>query len=171
VRRARALVRPGGLVLVSVPNFGSWQRRRFGSRWYHLDLPRHRTHFSPAGLKATLEAVAEAFQFRRLVAVVAVMGDKDVTGMLELLEPAVDELVVTQNASVRGLPVDELAAVATPVFGPDRVTVETRLDDAIEAAVRLAEETGDDILGGTGVLITGSVVTVGEARTLLGGSS
>jgi dihydrofolate synthase/folylpolyglutamate synthase len=124
---------------------------------------------NPAGLTATLEAVAEAFQFRRLVAVVAVMGDKDVTGMLELLEPAVDELVVTQNASVRGLAVDELAAVAVPIFGADRVTVEARLDDAIEAAVRLAEDTGDDILSGTGVLVTGSVVTVGEARTLLGG--
>jgi dihydrofolate synthase/folylpolyglutamate synthase len=54
------------------------------------------------------------------------------------------------------------------VFGPDRVSVEPRLDDAIETAVRLAEETGDDILSGTGVLVTGSVVTAGEARTLLG---
>ena len=126
---------------------------------------------NPAGLTASLEAVAEAFQFRRIVAVVAVMADKDVAGMLELLEPAVDELVVTQNASVRGLPADELAAAAVPIFGPDRVTVEPRLDDALEAAVRLAEETGDDVLAGTGVLVTGSVVTVGEARTLLGGSA
>jgi len=124
---------------------------------------------NPAGLKATLEAVAEAFQFRRLVGVVAVMGDKDVAGMLELLEPAVDELVVTQNASSRGLSADELAGVAVPIFGADRVTVEARLDDAVEAAVRLAEDTGDDILSGAGVLVTGSVVTVGEARTLLGG--
>ncbi|HVU92109.1 MAG TPA: folylpolyglutamate synthase/dihydrofolate synthase family protein [Jatrophihabitans sp.] len=126
---------------------------------------------NPAGLKATLEAVAEAFQFRRLVAVVAVLADKDATGMLELLEPAVDELVITQNASVRGRSADELAAVAVPLFGADRVTVEPRLDDALEAAVRLAEDTGDDILSGTGVLVTGSVVTVGEARTLLGGPS
>ncbi len=50
------------------------------------------------------------------------------------------------------------------------MSVEPRLDDAIEAAVRLAEDTGDDVLAGIGVLITGSVVTVGEARTLLGGS-
>jgi len=126
---------------------------------------------NPAGLTATLDAVGEAFQFRRLVAVVAVMGDKDVDGMLGLLEPAVDELVVTENGSSRGLSADELAAVAVPIFGPDRVTVEARLDDAIEAAVRLAEDTGDDILSGTGVLVTGSVVTVGEARTLLGGAT
>jgi len=126
---------------------------------------------NPAGLRATLEAVAEAFQFRRLVAVMAVMGDKDVDGMLELLEPAVDELVVTENGSARGLTADELAALAVPLFGSDRVTVEPRLDDAIEAAVRLAEDTGDEVLSGTGVLVTGSVVTVGEARTLLGGAT
>ncbi|HKC28932.1 MAG TPA: folylpolyglutamate synthase/dihydrofolate synthase family protein [Jatrophihabitans sp.] len=126
---------------------------------------------NPAGLTASLQAVAEAFQFRRLVAVFAVMADKDVTGMLELLEPAVDELVVTQNSSDRGLPADQLAAAAVPIFGTDRVTVEARLDDAIETAVRLAEDTGDDVLAGTGVIVTGSVVTVGEARILLGGEA
>jgi dihydrofolate synthase/folylpolyglutamate synthase len=126
---------------------------------------------NPAGMRATLDAVAEAFQFRRLVGVVAVMGDKDATGMLELLEPALDELVVSQNASARGMAADDLAATAVPLFGAERVTVEPRLDDALEAAVRLAEDTGDDILSGTGVLVTGSVVTVGEARTLLGGAS
>ena len=126
---------------------------------------------NPAGMKAMLEAVAEAFQFRRLVAVLAVLADKDATGMLDLLESAVDELVVTQNSAERRLPADDLAAVAVPIFGADRVTVEPRLDDAIEAAVRLAEDTGDDVLAGAGVLVTGSVVTVGEARTLLGGAS
>jgi dihydrofolate synthase/folylpolyglutamate synthase len=91
-----------------------------------------------------------------------------VRGMLEMLEPLADELVVTQNGSIRALDVDALAAAAVEVFGPDRVTVEPRLDDAIETAVRLAEQTDDDILSGTGVLVTGSVVTAGEARTLLG---
>jgi dihydrofolate synthase/folylpolyglutamate synthase len=124
---------------------------------------------NPAGMTASLTAIAEAFQFRRLVAVVGVMADKDVTGMLELLEPAIDELVATQNSAERGLSADELAAAAVPIFGPERVTVEARLDDALEAGVRLAEDTGDDVLAGTGVLVTGSVVTVGEARTLLGG--
>ena len=53
------------------------------------------------------------------------------------------------------------------MFGAERVVVEPRLDDAIEAAVQLAEE-GEDQLGGSGVLVTGSVSTAGEARTLLG---
>ncbi len=78
-----------------------------------------------------------------------------------------DEIVVTENSSPRRLPADDLAALAVAVFGAERVVVEPRLDDAIEAAVQLAEE-GEDQLGGAGVLVTGSVVTAGEARTLLG---
>ena len=66
------------------------------------------------------------------------------------------------------MPADELAAIAVEVFGADRVEVTPRLDDAIDAAIALAEEEGD--LGGAGVLVTGSIITVGEARTLLGGS-
>jgi SAM-dependent methyltransferase len=52
--KVRAAVRRGGFVLITVPNFGSWQRRRFGNRWYHLDLPRHRVHFTAKGLEAAL---------------------------------------------------------------------------------------------------------------------
>jgi dihydrofolate synthase/folylpolyglutamate synthase len=125
---------------------------------------------NPHGVSASVAAIGEAFDFRRLVAVVAVMSDKDVAGILERLEPVADEIVVTQNSSERAIPADELAAAAVEIFGADRVSVEPRLDDAIETAVRLAEDTGDDLLSGTGVLVIGSVVTAGEARLLLGGA-
>lgn len=52
--RSYELLAPGGLLLITLPNFGCWQRRRFGSEWFHLDLPRHRTHFTPRGLEAAL---------------------------------------------------------------------------------------------------------------------
>jgi dihydrofolate synthase / folylpolyglutamate synthase len=123
---------------------------------------------NPHGMTASVAALAEGFDFRRLVAVVAVLVDKDVAGMLEALEPAVDQIVVTENSSLRAMNADELAARAVAVFGADRVTVEGRLDDAIETAVRLAEETDDGVPAGVGVLVTGSVVTAGEARILLG---
>jgi SAM-dependent methyltransferase len=55
LERSGAALRPGGLVLISVPNFGGWQSRRFGSRWYHLDLPRHRIHFTPDAMERALE--------------------------------------------------------------------------------------------------------------------
>jgi dihydrofolate synthase/folylpolyglutamate synthase len=123
---------------------------------------------NPHGMRATVDAVGDEFDFRRLVGVVAMLGDKDAQAMLQVLEPALDEVVISQNSSLRALPADELAATAVAVFGADRVTVEPRLDDAIEAAVRLAEQSPDGVLSGSGVLITGSVVTAGEARTLLG---
>jgi dihydrofolate synthase/folylpolyglutamate synthase len=99
--------------------------------------------------------------------VVSLLGDKDAFGILELLEPAVDEIVVTRNTSPRAMDVEELAAAAEEVFGPDRVHVERDMPDAIETAVQLAEADPDGELSGVGVLITGSVVTVADARRLL----
>jgi SAM-dependent methyltransferase len=54
LERVRAALRPGGLVAITVPNFGNWQARRLRARWYHLDVPRHRTHFTRQGLDALL---------------------------------------------------------------------------------------------------------------------
>jgi dihydrofolate synthase/folylpolyglutamate synthase len=120
---------------------------------------------NPHGMAATVRALADAFSFTKLVGVVAVLADKDVRGMLEVLEPALSAIVVTTNASPRALPVDDLFALAVEVFGEDRVSAEDRLDDALDTAVQLAEDEVE--YGGAGVLVTGSVVTVGEARALL----
>jgi len=119
---------------------------------------------NPAGAAALAVALDEAFTFQRLVAVVSVLSDKDADGLLAALEPVVDSVVVTTNSSPRALGVDELAAIAVDVMGESRVEVAPRLDDAIEAAVTAAE--ADGAVGG-GVLVTGSIVTVGEARRLL----
>jgi SAM-dependent methyltransferase len=54
LRRVYAALRPGGKVAIMVPNWSSWQRRAFGNRWCPLDVPRHRTHFNAAGLRAAL---------------------------------------------------------------------------------------------------------------------
>jgi folylpolyglutamate synthase/dihydrofolate synthase len=125
---------------------------------------------NPAGMAATLEALTETFGFDRVIGVVAVSEDKDVAGLLEELEPVLDQIVVTSNSSPRSMPAPALAAAAREIFGEDRVIEHNRLDDAIEAAVTLADEASsgdDDVLGSTAVLITGSVVTAGDARQLL----
>nr|WP_082801771.1 cyanophycin synthetase [Herbidospora cretacea] len=119
---------------------------------------------NPGGMEATIDAMGESFGFTRLIAVLAVMADKDVETMLELLEPVVEEVVVTRNSSPRSMEAEELAERARGVFGPDRVHESDRLDDAIDVAIGLADE-GDEY--GSGVLITGSVVTAGDARILL----
>ncbi len=55
LERLHGALTPGGLVAITVPNFSNWQPRRLRSRWYHLDVPRHRTHFTPRGLQTLLE--------------------------------------------------------------------------------------------------------------------
>ncbi|MFI7272822.1 bifunctional folylpolyglutamate synthase/dihydrofolate synthase [Streptomyces sp. NPDC049879] len=121
---------------------------------------------NPAGAQAAAAAVTEAFGFSRLVGVIGTSEGKDVRGLLEAFEPVLTEVVVTGNASHRALDPDRLAAIAVEVFGEDRVQVEPRLDDALEAAIALAEEENE--YAGAGVLVTGSIITVGEARLLLG---
>jgi len=124
---------------------------------------------NPAGMAATIEALQESFRFSRLIGVVAVAADKDVAGILEDLEPVLSNIVTTTNSLARSMPAAELGAIAADIFGEDRVIVAERLDDAIEAAVALADESAgpDEIPGSSAVLITGSVVTAGDARSLL----
>jgi dihydrofolate synthase/folylpolyglutamate synthase len=125
---------------------------------------------NPHGAHALAAALDSEFGFRRVVAVVGVMADKDAAGILSELEPVVAEVVVTRNSSPRAMDADELGAVAREIFGEDRIVIEPRLDDALEAAIQLAESADDDAesLAGGGVIATGSVVTAGEVRTLFG---
>jgi dihydrofolate synthase/folylpolyglutamate synthase len=123
---------------------------------------------NPAGMAATAAAVRESFTFTHLTGVFAASGDKDVPGILAELEPLLDEIVVTRNSSDRSMEPGEVAELAAEIFGEDRVTSADRLDDAIEAAVALADEaTAEDVPGSSGVLVTGSVITAGDARRLL----
>jgi dihydrofolate synthase/folylpolyglutamate synthase len=120
---------------------------------------------NPHGARAAAAAITEAFAFTPLIGVIAVMGDKDARGILEVFEEIMNQVVITQVASTsRGMPADVLGELAREIFGASRVTVVPRLDDAIDQAVALAEE---DVVGSAGVVITGSVVAIGEARTLL----
>ena len=119
---------------------------------------------NPPGMRALRAAVSDAFTFSRLVGVVAIFADKDAAAMLEILEPALDLVVLTRNSSPRSIPPDELAAVAVEYFGQERVYSAAHLPDALDVAVGLSDEVG---MGGA-VLVTGSVVSAADARLLLG---
>jgi len=116
---------------------------------------------NPAGMAATVAAVRELPSVDRLVVVLAVLDGKDVDGMLRALVGSPVEVIVTENSSPRRMPAAVLATRAAEVLGADRVTVEPGLPQAIRAALRRA---GD---AGTAVLVTGSVVTAGEAGALV----
>ena len=141
---------------------------------------------NPAGMATTTAALAESFGPADVIAVLAVSADKDVAGILDILEPTAAAVVATSNSSQRSMGPPELARIARQAFGPDRVHIAERLDDAIDIAVGLADDATAQIGGplaglltgagtpgqaaaGTVVLITGSVVTAGDARLLLTG--
>ncbi|SDT17588.1 bifunctional folylpolyglutamate synthase/dihydrofolate synthase [Microlunatus soli] len=123
---------------------------------------------NPHGARATAAAIGESFDFTPLVGVLAIMKDKDAEGVLRAYADLFSSVITTQVASTdRGLPADDLAELAAGIFGADRVRAVPRMDDAIEAAIAEAEADGATT---PGVVITGSVIAVGEARTLLVGA-
>jgi dihydrofolate synthase / folylpolyglutamate synthase len=119
---------------------------------------------NPASARALAMAIRDEFSFSALTGIVGVLQDKDAAGILRALEPVLDHVVLTVNSSPRAMPLRELTATALDVFGADRVDQRAAMPEAIETAVRLAEHVAP---AGSGVLITGSVVTAGDARRLL----
>ncbi|TDL32402.1 bifunctional folylpolyglutamate synthase/dihydrofolate synthase [Arthrobacter nitrophenolicus] len=125
---------------------------------------------NPDGIKASAAALQEAFTFTRLVPVVGVLKEKDAEEILRELKESLggiaEEYCFTQSNSPRAVPAAELAELAVDLgFGEDNVHIAEKLDDALEWAVERAEA-NDDLSGG--VLVTGSITLVAEARILLG---
>lgn len=120
---------------------------------------------NPHGAKALTETIQSEFTFDEVIGVFAAMGDKDVLGALVELEKVMNSIIVTKNSSSRSMSVNDVESLAIKVYGAERVFSADSLDLAIEKAIKdsirpLSEDT-------IGILITGSVVTVGEARTLV----
>ncbi len=118
---------------------------------------------NPHGAKAIAETLQTEFTFVDVTGIVALMADKDALGILQALEPVMNQIIVTTNSSERSMSVADLTKLANQVFGADRVfaagSLPEAIDKAIQDAVRpLSEES-------LAIVITGSVVTVGEART------
>ena len=118
---------------------------------------------NPHGAKAIAETIQSEFTFDEVTGIVAVMADKDALGILQALEPVMNQIIVTSNSSERSMSTAELSKLATQVFGADRVFAEETLQAAIDRAVKDAiRPLSDESLA---IIITGSVVTVGEARS------
>jgi dihydrofolate synthase/folylpolyglutamate synthase len=97
---------------------------------------------NPHGAKAIAETIQSEFTFDDVTGIVALMAD---------------------NSAARSMSVNDLEALATQVFGADRVFAQPTLADAIDKAIKdSVRPLSDESLA---ILITGSVVTVGQART------
>lgn len=120
---------------------------------------------NPHGAKALAETLKSEFNFDEIIAVVGVLGDKDAAGIFQELESIVDHVIVTQSSSDRAMASSEVEKIASSIFGAGRVFEISDLSQALDKAVKdsirpLSEET-------VGIIVTGSVVTVGQARSYL----
>lgn len=55
LQRLHALLKPGGMLLFSIPNAGCWEPKVFGRYWYVWELPRHLHYFTPTSIRALLQ--------------------------------------------------------------------------------------------------------------------
>jgi dihydrofolate synthase/folylpolyglutamate synthase len=120
---------------------------------------------NPHGARALAETLKAEFNFDEIIAVVGILGDKDAAGIFKELESIVDHVIVTQSSSDRAMASSEVEKIASSIFGADRVFEISDLSQALDKAVKdsirpLSDET-------VGVIVTGSVVTVGQARAYL----
>ena len=120
---------------------------------------------NPHGASALAESLETEFTFDEKIGVIAIFADKDAAGVLKELEPVLNSIIVTQSSSTRAMPVAELEKIAVSIFGNDRVFPVQTLEGALDRAVEKAQRPLSD--DSVGVVVTGSVVTVGEARTYL----
>lgn len=122
---------------------------------------------NPHGARALAKTLKDEFDFETVLGVVSIMGDKDVDGLLALLEPVIDRLVLTQNYSERAMPAHILFEKARAIFGSDRVFLESDLQSAITYAMEQCTHLNQLGDGSSAVVVTGSVVTVGQTRTIV----
>jgi dihydrofolate synthase/folylpolyglutamate synthase len=125
---------------------------------------------NPDGIRVSAEAIHEAFSFSKLVVVVGILKEKDAEEILRQLKESLGDLAeeycFTQSNSPRAVPAAELAEIAVELgFGEENIHITEKLDDALEWAVERAEA-NDDLAGG--VLVTGSITLVADARILFG---
>ena len=120
---------------------------------------------NPHGAKTLANTLQEEFTFGRVIAVVGIFADKDADGIFDEIKDVIDGVVVTQSSSPRAMPAHELAKLARKYIEAERIFIEPDLRTAIEKALSDANHPMEE--ESVGVLITGSVITVGEARDIL----
>ena len=112
---------------------------------------------NPHGARSLADALENSFGLPHTVAVISVLNDKDVLGVLHALEPVVAEVIITQSTSVRAHSAETLAITAREVFGEERVSVEEDFRDALSLAEAKLPPTPNAT-----IVVTGSISLIGD---------
>jgi len=143
-------LRPGGRVVIACPNLASLQAQIGGDRWFHQDVPRHRTHFTAAGLRLLLER--SGFRLERMT---HLLVEQNPLGMWQTL---LNRLTGERDVAFRALKRDlgpgpgarrdlALAAVAGPLLVPIAVALELAAGLAGRGGSVVAQATRRDSSG------------------------
>ena len=120
---------------------------------------------NPDAAHVLAETITEAFDFDYTVLVLAMLADKDIHGVLEELHRSADAFVVSEALNSRALSTHKLAEAAREWVDEDSVIETPDLNAALMKAIDLANNSGAK---SPGIVVTGSLHTVAEARLLLG---
>ena len=122
---------------------------------------------NPHGISALAKTINTEFDFENVIAVIGVFGDKDVEGILKETSTMADQIVLTQTLSTRALPAEKLANMASDYFNAEQIEVVADFSQALKFAMEKATLANQVSDGVTAVVVTGSVTTVGNARSIL----
>ncbi len=120
---------------------------------------------NPHGASALVRTLQSEFTFDTLIGIFGAFADKDVVGILTELEKVIDTIILTQSSSTRAMPTAEVERIAREIFGSDRTIAISDLESALENALAQANSPSHE--NSVGIVVTGSVVTVGEARGII----
>jgi len=65
MKQLNLLLKPGGVLLIAVPNYTSFDAVKYGEHWAAWDVPRHLYHFSPASIKRLADM--HAFEVKEML--------------------------------------------------------------------------------------------------------
>jgi dihydrofolate synthase/folylpolyglutamate synthase len=122
---------------------------------------------NPHGISALAKTINSEFDFETVIALIGVFADKDVDGILKELSNMADQIVLTQTLSLRALPAEKLVNLAANYFKAEQIEVVADLNQALKFAMAKANLANQVSDGVNAVVVTGSVTTVGNARSIL----
>lgn len=116
---------------------------------------------NPDGARSLVTALKNSFGSPYAVGVISILAEKDAKELLEILDDAFVEFIVTQSESPRAIPAEKLAELARDIFGADRVTVQANPQWALAEAAKLLPAAQ-----AAAIVVTGSVTLVGQVLKL-----